>query len=481
MILVMRTRPRHPSLSRPATATGAVTALALALAACAGADSADDGGSPPGADTSESRTADPSEPPSGEPDSEDHDHTGDHHEATAAADPRETVESAGPSPRLGVTYDGGVLVVDALTLEVVGDFPAQGFTRLNPAGDDRHLLLTEGSAFRVLDAGAWSEPHGSHDHSYVTDPALTDVSFPADHPGHVVTHDSLTVLFADGSGEITVFDPEDLAEGGLPQVERTATSDAHHGVALRLSDASILHTVGDEESRSGAVVVAEDGTEVARSEECPGVHGETVAADETVVLGCEDGVLTYRDEQFTKVEADEDYARIGNVAGSERSPVVLGDYKTDPDAELERPTAVSLVDTQAAHISLVDLPASYSFRSLGRGPEGEALVLGTDGALRSIDPESGDISGQTPVVAAWEEPEDWQQPRPTLFRDGRPRLCHRASHPRDPCRRPPHRRGHRLRRAPPRTQRGQRSHRLSCRLRRRPVTGGSQHGPSPGC
>src|SRR5699024_4167572 len=62
----------------------------------------------------------------------------------------------------------------------------------------------------------------------------------------------------------------------------------------------------------------------------------------------------------------------------------------------------------------VDLPASYSFRSLARGPDGEALVLGTDGILRTIDPATATVTAQTEVVAPWAEPDDWQQPRPTV-------------------------------------------------------------------
>ncbi len=114
------------------------------------------------------------------------------------------------------------------------------------------------------------------------------------------------------------------------------------------------------------------------------------------------------------MQSPDAYGRIGNQAGSEASPVVLGDYKTDPDAELERPTRVALVDTRTAQLRLVDLPASYSFRSLGRGEDGEALVLGTDGALHVIDPETGTLERSVPVVAPWEEPLEWQQPRPTL-------------------------------------------------------------------
>src|SRR5690606_30133463 len=91
-----------------------------------------------------------------------------------------------------------------------------------------------------------------------------------------------------------------------------------------------------------------------------------------------------------------------------------GDYKTDPDAEQENPTQVSLTDTASGEIQVVDLPASYAFRSLGRGPAGEAMVLGDDGTVRVIDPESGDITAEVPVTEAWDEPADWQQPMPSL-------------------------------------------------------------------
>lgn len=72
-----------------------------------------------------------------------------------------------------------------------------------------------------------------------------------------------------------------------------------------------------------------------------------------------------------------------------KSAVVLGDYKTDPDAELERPERISLVDNATAELKIVELGASYSFRWLGRGRHGEALVLRTDGALHVLDPDSG--------------------------------------------------------------------------------------------
>lgn len=53
--------------------------------------------------------------------------------------------------------------------------------------------------------------------------------------------------------------------------------------------------------------------------------------------------------------------------------------------------------------------------ALARGPEGEGLLLGTDGALHVIDMENAEIAESFPVVDAWEEPLEWQEARPSVF------------------------------------------------------------------
>lgn len=157
--------------------------------------------------------------------------------------------------------------------------------------------------------------------------------------------------------------------------------------------------------------------EIARSADCPGIHGETVAADETVVFGCENGALVYADGAFTKIASPTPYGRIGTVKGHEDSPVALGDMKVDPDAELERPGQFALIDTTTNQMRIVALPpsVSYSFRSLARGPQAEALILGTDGSLHVFDPVTGGPVKAIPVTGQWTEPDDWQEPRPTVF------------------------------------------------------------------
>lgn len=342
--------------------------------------------------------------------------------ADNSAEQDSPAEVSGSEARLVATYDGGITVLNAETLEEIADIPLKGFNRLNALGDGRTVAVSTPEGFQVLDAAAWTEPHGDHTHSYTAQPRLTDDVYKGDKPGHVVNHAGRTLLFSDGDGTIQELDNDKLndaaQDGKFAQPDSVVELSPHHGVAVALSDGGMVHTEGTEDSRSSLVAVDANGQETARIDDCPGVHGEAAAADETLTFGCEDGVVIYKDGDFTKVAAADEYGRMGNQAGSEQSPIVLADYKVDSDAELERPTQIALIDTQQESIQLVDLGTSYSFRSLARGPEGEALVLGTDGQLRSIDPNTGEILHSAQVTEKWEEPEQWQSPRPSIYAQG---------------------------------------------------------------
>ncbi|MEV8447145.1 zinc metallochaperone AztD [Streptomyces parvus] len=352
-----------PTRARVFTGTALVVAASMALTACGGNGNDD---TPAGAEPKKQKSS----------------------EAAAVENP------------IVASYDGGLYVLDGETLKLAKTIELPGFNRVNPAGDKEHVVVSTDSGFRVFDA---------------TRQEFTDAEFKGSKPGHVVRHGGKTVLFTDGTGEVNVFDPAGLSDGKKPDGRTYTSAKPHHGVAIELAGGELVTTLGTEEKRTGALVLDKDNKEIARSEDCPGVHGEAAAQGEAVGFGCEDGVLLYKDGKFTKVDAPGDYARTGNQAGSDVSPILLGDYKTDPDAELERPTRISLIDTRTAKMKLVDLGTSYSFRSLARGPHGEALVLGTNGILHVIDPETGKVEKKIEAVGDWTEPLDWQQPRPTLF------------------------------------------------------------------
>jgi len=289
--------------------------------------------------------------------------------APGASPPAPVSAPATVTEPIVASYDGGIYVLDGTTLQIAADLPLAGFIRLNPAGDDRHVLVSTATGFQVLDAAG---------------ARLTDVEFPGVKPGHVVRHADRTVLFADGTGEVTSFDPSTLG-GGMPQTVGHRTPEPHHGVAIELAGSELVTTLGNEDERPGIVVLDAGRNEIARNEDCTGVHGEATAQGEAVVVGCETGALIYKGGVITKVPSPTPYGRIGNQAGSDDSPITLGDYMQDENAELERPTQVSLINTATAGLELVDIGTSYTFRSLARGPQGEGLVLGTDGQIHVID------------------------------------------------------------------------------------------------
>ncbi|MCM6764063.1 zinc metallochaperone AztD [Rathayibacter sp. ZW T2_19] len=326
--------------------------------------------------------------------------------ADPTADPTATASASGT--RVAVAYEGGILVLDGETLETVADLDSEEFTRLNPAGDGRHVMVTMSEGFQLLDTAAGADG----------EPELTDVVFPADTPGHVVRHGGKTILYADGTSDTTIIETADLASAeGEPEVETIAGVEAHHGVSIVLEDGTFLTTVGTADGRTGIEVRDASGAVVATNDQCPGVHGEGTAEGEVVVFGCENGALVYDDGAITKLEApDQPYGRMGNAWVSETSPIVVGDYKDDQDAEGYLLHRLALIDTEAKTLDVVDLPegVEYTFRGVARGPQDLAYLIGSDGAVHVIDPETGGITDSYPVVDAWESPVEWQDPHPAI-------------------------------------------------------------------
>jgi hypothetical protein len=335
--------------------------------------------------------------------------------ASEGTGPTGEATSDTPTPRIALTYDGGLLVLDAETLDVEADLPIDGFTRVNPAGDGRHVLVTTAEGFQVLDMGTWTNADGT---SQTAEPELTDLVFEADAAGHVVRHGEHTILYADGTGDTTIYETDALLENpeALPETEVVPAPEAHHGVSILLEDGTLLTTVGDSESRSGIRVLDADREEIAASDECPSVHGEGTAADEVAVFGCSDGALLYADGEITKLDAPDEYGRMGNAYTTESSPIVAGDYNADPDSEGLELTQLALIDTAEKSLDVVDLPegVAYTWRGVARGPSDEILVLGTDGALHVLNETTGAVEESYPVIDAWEGPIEWQNPHPAL-------------------------------------------------------------------
>ncbi|WP_228507703.1 zinc metallochaperone AztD [Herbiconiux sp. VKM Ac-1786] len=338
---------------------------------------------------------------------------------TDAGAPDETrtgaaTNAAATGPRIALTYDGGLLVLDGTSLDTLADIELPGFNRVNPAGDGRSVMVSTAEGFQVLDTGA-----GSDD-----EPELTDLVFAAPSPGHVVRHHGRTVLFADGTGETTIFESSELlanaGAGRLPETETVPAPEAHHGVSIELADGTLLTTIGTPDARTGVRALDADRTETSRNEQCPSVHGEGAVRGEVAVFGCSDGVLVYDAGVFTKIAAPDAYGRTGNAYVTENSPIMVGDYNADPDAEGYVLTALTIVDTETKTSRVVPLPegVGYTWRDIARTADDGAVVLGTDGALHVLDVTTGEFGASFPVIEAWEGPAQWQDAHPALVVDG---------------------------------------------------------------
>lgn len=313
---------------------------------------------------------------------------------------------AAATERIAVTYPHGIAVLDGTTLETVKEFDTEEFTRVNPFGDGRTIAVTTSRGFQMLDTAK---------------PALTDLTIPATTAGHVVAHDGKTLLYDDGTGGTTILDTNAFSGGyaAAPTGERHKAASAHHGVSIALEDGTLLTTVGDKTARTGAEALRpkNGGWErIAVNAQCPGIHGEGTAKGDATVFGCEDGALLYKDGAFTKLAAPAAYGRMGNAFVSPTSPIVVGDYKNDRDAEGYLLNAVTLIDTAASTYRVVDLPPAvqYTFRDVARGPGDLAYILATDGSIHVLDPSSGEIARSFPVVEPWQGPAEWQDPHPAI-------------------------------------------------------------------
>ena len=398
--------------TRTAACSATLAAAAIALTAC-GADAA-----PSGPTSAPASASGGSESPAGE--------------ARAASsvseedrvDPTQTTEVSAVTPRILLSHEGGLTLLDAESGEVVKEQDVPGFTRLSNAGNGKDVLVTTGNGWEVFSTGIQAKAHGDHVHNYESAPGMTGVTFPGEHPGHVVTHNGRTTLFGDGTGAIRTFDSAHLDKATpdlLPVMTEAETEDPHHGVALELSDGTLFTTQGTEDSRNTLQVIdPKTGEVTAETDDCPGSHGEAAAqpteAGDVVVMGCENGPVVYRDGEFHKVDVETEYQRSGNLFGLHDSPIVLGDYKVEeePKEAVERPTAIALIDTRTDALTTVDLGSSYWFRSLGRAEDGSAVVLTYDGEVNVIDEETGEVTAEYPVIEPWKEKDEWQEPGPIL-------------------------------------------------------------------
>lgn len=309
--------------------------------------------------------------------------------------------TAVPQPRLVVSSEGGAEVLDGMDLTSLGSFELASQPYLSKAGDDRHVfvLQSEVGQVGVVDAGTWTDAHGDHGHSYVTEPSLLESTFDHGTSYHAVSDDERSVLWFDDDGSFRSFDWAGLEDDAV-QVQTVETGTGHHGVAVPTADGGFLASYSEGDGAAGLLVLGPDGAETARIDGCDGLHGEAHAGEGTYVFGCADGVLVVEDGAGARIDAPVDGGGTGSLVGEHDSSVLVGNLYAEDAPELARQLA--FYDVEQGNATALDL--GVEFGAIARA-DGEAAVLGTDGSVRLIDPETGEVTETFEVMESWVKPE----------------------------------------------------------------------------
>lgn len=318
--------------------------------------------------------------------------------ASESSDSAETVETtettkevAEISARLTVAHSEGIWLLDTEDFEIHSAFETP-VSALAFAPDTRHVFVNhrENGKVRLLDTGVWSEPHGDHSDSFVEQPALSDFEISGDEPTHFVNHGGQTAIYYDGDGKVEIYAGNELSSEQPVTAKTTLQTPAHHGVAVPLSDGSILASYTPEDNPQplpeGIALFTADGTEELRFTTCPGLHGEAsggIGDYETIGFGCEGSVLLYHpaEKSTTELALPDTDARVGSLKGNHASDYLLGNYSSKTNAAVN--TKISLVNLQDRSLSTIELGTEYTSSMIVDKELG--YVLGKDGTVYVVD------------------------------------------------------------------------------------------------
>lgn len=320
--------------------------------------------------------------------------------------------TAAAQPRLVVASDSGAEVVAGSDLTSLGRFDLASRPKLQVAGDDRHVFVLQSDAGKVgvVDAGTWSDAHGDHTHSYVTDPSLLSTTFDEGTSYHAVSDDERSVVWFDDDASFRSFDWKGLEDDSV-DVQRIQTGAGHHGVAAPLGDGGFLASFaeGEGEDASGVVVLDADGTETARIGGCEGLHGEAHAGDDAYAFGCGDGILVVEDGKGRTIPSPVDGAGTRSLVAAHDSDVLAGNLTNEDDETVG--TKIALYDVDAGTAKAVDLGVEFASYARDRG---QTVVLGTDGALHVVDDETGEVVERHDVIDPWTLTDEYSDPKPQV-------------------------------------------------------------------
>lgn len=315
---------------------------------------------------------------------------------------------AGAMLRLAVNdYESGtVQVIDLSSGEVVATYDLDARATLYTSDTGRYAYAVQGggNVVNVIDSGVSQIWHDDHYDTEIGEVALLDFAVPGQRPIHFVLWEDQVTVFNDGDGSVTVFNESDIIDGSA-EVMTMTTERPHHGVGAAVGDyilAGIPNMADEDDSLPvGVAVYTLNGEEVARFEDCPGLHGEAHAGENGIAFACSDGILivSWEGDEFTGTKLDYPEGsgdnRAGTLNAAHGGQYVLGNFASD---------SLIAIDHAAETIAQIELPVEVWRFAVYEEDPSKAVVLTMDGSLHVVDIASGEVEGSIEVVEAFTRP-----------------------------------------------------------------------------
>jgi hypothetical protein len=292
------------------------------------------------------------------------------------------------APRILLTDETGSTLLRVETAE-----PARLAEGIHPG----QVALREPRLGRVtlLETGLRLEGHGDHGDLRIGEPARLPIELRGPRPSHIVASDGRLSVFFDGDGSATII----AAEPGAPEL-RLSARHPHHGVAFPFETAQGLRIAISEapasgERPNGIGLRDGQGTEVARHDTCPRLHGEA-RSGHWIGFGCADGVLLLdaRSAEVRKLTnpVGSGERMVRNLIGGEDWRLFLGDFGPD---------ALVVVDADEASMRVVPLPARRLHFALDPRRADTGYAITEDGVLLAFSTIDGTPRGRVQATGRY--------------------------------------------------------------------------------
>lgn len=314
---------------------------------------------------------------------------------------------------------GKLTLIDVMSGKIIANYGVEGPARLKPNENGKLIYASQGAQNRVdvIDSGITVTSHGDHADVDAKTPRMTSVSIAGVKPSHINIGNGRVAAFFDGEGLARVV-REDGLLSGKGKVEVIKTAAPHHGFASPLNDfhaVSIPHPTEAKELPIGIDLVDRAGKSVAKSMDCPRMHGEAKSGI-TSVFGCANGVLILRMSRsggsFEKLPYPASLPTermVRNMATGQSVNSFLGDFGAD---------GMVVLDPTTKDFKFVQLPAKRMHFARDRVTGTFGFVVTEDGQVHKINALTGKIEASLPVTERYSMEGGSAVPRPRLSASG---------------------------------------------------------------